>query len=374
MTRRRPIVFDIDEVEFDEEDIFEPDPVADEPLGAERLEAAPEPEAEPGAAPRGRRGGRRRREADPVADADGRGDARGEAVFTPAPLKKKRRWSWLKVFTVGISGLAALALSLSLYAFVEDLLARVPALGWLAAVLTALVIAGLVGMVLREWLAIRHLKQIEDLRRRADDAVLTDDPADARDVLADLIALYDDRPATARGRKALKSHMREVIDGRDLIALGEREVLSPLDRQAVTHIVSSARRVAAVTALSPRALVDIAYVVFAALSLVRQIATIYGGRPGTLGFLRVLRHAIAHLAVTGGMAATDSLIGEVIGKGIAAKLSARLGEGIVNGLMTARLGLAALDVLRPLPFHGTRRPRINDVMSEIAKIAPKDDK
>jgi len=138
----------------------------------------------------------------------------------------------------------------------------------------------------------------------------------------------------------------------------------------VRAIVGASRRVAAVTALSPRALVDIVFVVFAALSLVRRIAVIYGGRPGTLGFLRVLRHAVAHLAVTGGMAAGDSLVGEVIGNSIAAKLSAKLGEGIVNGLMTARLGLAALDVLRPLPFTATRRPRVNDIVGEIARVAP----
>ncbi|MEM0909208.1 MAG: TIGR01620 family protein, partial [Pseudomonadota bacterium] len=162
--------------------------------------------------------------------------------------------------------------------------------------------------------------------------------------------------------------------GRDLIGLGEREVLTNLDREAIRAVVSTARRVAAVTALSPRALVDLAYVMFAALSLVRRIAVIYGGRPGTLGFLRVLRHAVAQLAVTGGMAAGDSLVGEVVGGSLAAKLSAKLGEGIVNGLMTARLGLATLDVLRPLPFQATRRPRVNDILGEIARIAPSDKK
>jgi len=41
-------------------------------------------------------------------------------------------------------------------------------------------------------------------------------------------------------------------------------------------------------------------------------------------------------------------------------------------MMTARLGLAALDVLRPLPFVATRRPRVNDIVAEIARIAPRD--
>ncbi|MEM8550793.1 MAG: TIGR01620 family protein [Pseudomonadota bacterium] len=293
----------------------------------------------------------------------------GEPVVA-TPRSGRRGFSWFSLFAVGISGLAGLALSLSIYAFVEDLLARIPWLGGVAAILAALTVVGLLGVILREWVAIRRLKEVEGLRRRAEKAVELDDRKKALTVLEDLADLYDGRPQTARGRANLKAHQREIIDGRDLVGLGEREVLAPLDKEVMRAITSASRRVAAVTALSPRALVDLAYVLFAALTLVRQIAVIYGGRPGTLGFLRVLRHAVAHLAVTGGIAATDNLVSEVIGKGIAARLSAKLGEGIVNGLMTARLGLAAMDVLRPLPFTATRRPRINDVQGEIARLAP----
>jgi putative membrane protein len=294
------------------------------------------------------------------------------APVPPSATAPRRRVTFLKLFTVGLSGLAALGLSLALWAFLEDLYARTPVLGWVALVLAALMLVGLAGMALREWRAIGRLRAIEDLRRRADAAAAEDDRATALAALEDLIDLYEPRPETARGRKALASHMKEIIDGRDLVALAEREVLAPLDAKATAVIVGTARRVAAVTALSPRALVDVAFVIFAALSMVRRIAEVYGGRPGTLGFFRVLRHAVAHLAVTGGMAAGDAFVGEVIGKGIAAKLSARLGEGIVNGLMTARLGLAAMDVLRPLPFAGTRRPRVNDILGEIARIAPRE--
>lgn len=421
MTRRRPTVFELHEVEFEDEDELSPEaepraaaraparraaadrvePRAPSPDPARRLarEAAPEgtdsdasarpvePAARVGRAEREAPGGdegagetavgRGRRGARGGADdggGDGSAPARAEALaaIEPAPIRARRRWNFFSLFVASVSGLAALALSISVYAFVEDLLARAPAVGGVAALLAGLTVVGLLGMVVREGLALRRLKEVESLRRLADRAVAEDDRTLALAALRELIGLYEDRPATARGRRALKGHMREIIDGRDLVALGEREVLAPLDREAVALIVTTSRRVAAVTALSPRALVDVAFVVFAALSMVRAVATVYGGRPGTLGFIRVLRHAIAHLAVTGGMAAGDTFIGEIVGKGIAARLSARLGEGIVNGLMTARLGLAALDVLRPLPFAGTRRPRVNDILTEIARIAPRE--
>ena len=80
------------------------------------------------------------------------------------------------------------------------------------------------------------------------------------------------------------------------------------------------------------------------------------GGPARSGVLQLLRQVVSHLAVTGGVAVTDSLLQQVIGHGLAARLSARLGEGMVNGLLTARLGLLAIDLVRPLPFHELPRP------------------
>ena len=152
-----------------------------------------------------------------------------------------------------------------------------------------------------------------------------------------------------------------------MIKLAERELMTPLDQEARRLVSSAAQRVSIVTAVSPRAAIDVLFVFVASLRLIRQLARLYGGRPGALGMIRLLRHVIAHLAITGGMAASDSLVQQMLGHGIAAKLSQRLGEGMLNGLLTARLGLAAIDVTRPLPFTALPRPALTDLAKDLLK-------
>ena len=61
------------------------------------------------------------------------------------------------------------------------------------------------------------------------------------------------------------------------------------------------------------------------------------------------------------------MIQQMLGHGIAEKLSQKLGEGILNGLLTARLGLAAIDVTRPLPFTALPRPVLSDLAKDLLR-------
>jgi putative membrane protein len=148
--------------------------------------------------------------------------------------------------------------------------------------------------------------------------------------------------------------------------------MAPLDRQASEIVARTATRVSVVTAVSPRAAVDMIFVAISALGMIRRLAALYGGRPGFLGLIRLVRHIVGHLAFTGGMAAGDSLIQQMLGHGVAAKLSARLGEGVLNGLLTTRLGLAAMDVARPLPFAALPRPKLSDIAADLIRRRPDD--
>ncbi|MEW5422374.1 YcjF family protein [Amorphus sp. 3PC139-8] len=305
-------------------------------------------------------------EPDPTADEI---DSAGDLVPRDDPAANRKGWSLGTIFTIGLGGLVSLGIGFAVDRLIADLFARAPWLGWVALALAAMALVGAIGLALKEALALRKIAKIEHLRLEGRAAADADDREAALKVCRSLIALYGSRPTTARGRAALSAHMEEIIDGRDLIGLAEREILSPIDAEARAMVIASAKRVSVVTALSPRALVDILYVAVEAFRLMRRLAALYAGRPGTLGFLRLARHTIQHLAVTGGMAAGDSLLHEVVGGSVVSRLSTRLGEGVVNGLMTARLGLAAIDVCRPLPFVTTRRPRVSDVVSELGSFA-----
>ncbi len=128
---------------------------------------------------------------------------------------------------------------------------------------------------------------------------------------------------------------------------------------------AAARRVSVVTAVSPRAFFDVAVRAVGERAADPPHRAIYGGRPGTLGLFRLLKAVVSHLAVTGSIAVGDTLLQQFVGHGLAGRLSAKLGEGVVNGLMTARIGLSAMDVCRPLPFLTEERPRLKDLAGDL---------
>ena len=76
---------------------------------------------------------------------------------------------------------------------------------------------------------------------------------------------------------------------------------------------------------------------------------------------------LTHVVLTGGIALGDDVVQQLIGHRVTAKLSARLGEGVLNGALTARIGLAAIDVCRPLPFIEAAKPRFRDLVALMLK-------
>ncbi|MGE0846455.1 MAG: YcjF family protein [Flavobacteriaceae bacterium] len=282
-----------------------------------------------------------------------------------APAAPRRRPPFLKWLATGLGGLVSIAVGAWAWGLIEDLFARADWLGWTASALAALAVLGLLGFLVWEARAFLRLSRINHLREEAAAAFATDDPRAATAVSRSLIALYDDRPDMARARTAAAAHLGEVIDGRDLVTLVERDLMAGPDAAARALVRQSAKRVSMVTAISPRAVLDLVFVAFEIVRLSRRIAESYGGRPSGLAFLSLLKRIGLHLTVTGGIAMSDAIVQQMLGHGLAARLSARLGEGLFNGMMTARVGLAAIEVCRPMPFAGLRAPSIAELAREL---------
>jgi len=294
------------------------------------------------------------------------------AIELAPPPSTRRRVPWGTLFWSASGGLVLMWLGWAVMSFVQDLLARVPWAGAIAMVLAVLAGLALLVIVAREIFALVRLNTIEKLRERATTVIASDDREQGRALVSDLLSMTSRMPRLARSRAQLQAHLSDIIDGRDLVRLAERDLMAPLDAEARRMVVTASKRVSVVTAVSPRAAVDMLFVLINALGLIRKLAVLYGGRPGTLGVLKLLRRVVSHLAVTGGMAVTDSLLQQVIGHGLAARLSARLGEGVLNGLLTARLGLLAIDLTRPLPFAELPRPALNDLAGTLLRSAEAD--
>ncbi|MFK8035311.1 MAG: YcjF family protein [Hyphomicrobiales bacterium] len=287
---------------------------------------------------------------------------------TPVEIQQpKRHLSFGKIFWACLVGLGGLAFSLWVDTLIEELFSRTPWLGYVGLALTGVLILALIVILVKEVRALSRLQTIRQLKQQATKAYRKDDLNLARATVKDLLSLYSAKPETARGRSLLQSQLGEVMDGRDLFLLAERDLLTEMDAKANSIILSSSKRTSIVTAISPRALIDVLYVVVENVRLIRRISELYGGRPGLFSSWRLAGTVLSHLALTGGISAGDSLIQDALGHGLAAKVSARLGEGVINGMLTARVGRAAMAVCRPLPFLASKPPSLKSIFSELTK-------
>jgi putative membrane protein len=291
-------------------------------------------------------------------------------ALEPAPARfRMRGFTMRKLFLAASGLLISLGLGLAVENLVQRLFEAWPPLGWAALGASALVLVIALIFAIREILALRRLAKLDAIRSAVTEARHSDDGDQAVAISRKIMALYAARPQAAAGRGHIESHAGDLMSAETRLDLTERALMKPLDDEARGLVTKSASRVAVVTAVSPRALVDVGYVLFENMRLIRAIAELYGLRPGSLGSIRLAASVVGHLAVTGTIAVGDSLIQQAIGTGVAAKLSARFGEGVVNGLLTARIGIAATDLCRPMPFNALPRPTIGEFVNPVTALS-----
>ncbi len=167
---------------------------------------------------------------------------------------------------------------------------------------------------------------------------------------------------------ALNMWQKQINDAhsaREVTYLFSKNVLQAFDKQAKNLISKNAAEAAVIVAISPLALVDMFFIAWRNISLINKIAKIYGIELGYISRLRLLRMVFLNAAFAGASELVHEIGMEWLSQDLTAKLSARAAQGIGVGLLTARLGIKAMEFCRPLAFQANEKPRITNIHKEL---------
>lgn len=279
-----------------------------------------------------------------------------------------QRAGFLKWSLLAAGVLLVLLLSIETLVLINEMLDFNSVLATVLIITLSVFLGAIVLALLREYQQLRALRSLSRLRDQGERLLNSSSYGGAANYLSEVRTLYGQRQELAEVLAEYERHQHQHRSDADEVRQLSASLGNALDRQAQRLIASYVRKLAVWTALNPLALLDSLIVLWLTLKMVRDIAAIYGGRPGITGSWKLLREIALLVAATG---ATDLLADsatDTIGVGIAGMLSTRLAQGIVTGLFVARIGLYALKLCRPIPFESEKDSLWKGLRQEVFKI------
>lgn len=287
----------------------------------------------------------------------------GQVEATLDAALRPRRSLWRKMVTAGLGlfGISVVAQGVqwTMTAWQTNDWA---ALGGCAA--GALIVGAGVGSVVTEWRRLWRLRQRAEERDEARTLMHSHSVGKGRafcEGLARQAGLDQSHPALQRWYAAI----HETQSDREVVSLYAHLVQPVLDAQARREISRSAAESTLMIAVSPLALVDMGFIAWRNLRLINRIANLYGIELGYYSRLRLFRLVLINIAFAGASELVREIGMDWMSQDLAARLSTRAAQGIGAGLLTARLGIKAMELCRPLPWIDNDKPRLGDFRREL---------
>jgi putative membrane protein len=288
-----------------------------------------------------------------------------QATEPLAPDAAPRRSPWARLFGGALGLLASMVLGVWVYDWIAGLFARSSLLGWTGTGLLAAFAASMVALVARELNQMRRLAAVAELRERARARMEADTPGDGMAVIGAILRALPAQPDTAERVVQFRAMVHGALSDRQTLQLFDRSVLRPLDERAQAIIVRAARDAAVGVSISPLAVLDVVVTVWRSLRMIRDIAGLYGFRPGAAATLALARRLFVTATAAAAIDVAGTMWGEHLSGRVAGVLSAKLSEGIITAVRTARLGLATIEACRPLPFAEDQRPGLAQLGKQV---------
>ncbi|CAM3467339.1 YcjF family protein [Halomonas casei] len=271
---------------------------------------------------------------------------------------RKRRWGLL----FALAGSAGLGTA-ELVTGIPDALAQSQ---WLAIAwqLFGISLIGLGSLsLLKELGRLRRLKRHDKLRGDLTELPLRS-PRQALAMAEQLkrqLKLADDDPHWLAFQRASQPHH----SGEEIQTLLRYHLLAPRDREAQRLITRMSGETAIMVAISPLTLVDMALVAWRSLAMVDRLCRLYGLELGYASRLRLFRNVLHNMAFAGASELATEASMDMLSLDLAGRLSTRAGQGLATGLLSARLGLRAQRLCRPIPFTAEEQPRLADLRQDL---------
>jgi conserved hypothetical protein, TIGR01620 len=282
----------------------------------------------------------------------------------PPPSPRRRGGGHRLLLLLG--ALLGLAGAAELYRLISWSSAIHPLLGGGFTLLTSLLLLAL-GLEIRRGLSgSRQLRRVQALRRQAETLLQQASHGDSTPLLRQLEERYRDTALERELRRAI-AQLDSSYNDREIIHYLNRHALERADRAAQRCVQRYSVESGVLVALSPWASFDMLLVAWRNLRMIRELATLYGIAPGLLTQGKLLRQILYNLAFAGASEVAMDATSALLGSSLSAGLSARAGQGIGAGLFTARTGLTAIELCRPLPEPGQRKNLLQLIANGIVR-------
>lgn len=284
-----------------------------------------------------------------------------ETAF-PAPLS--RGGGSRSSFAVAATGLGILVLAvlgIDLVQFIDRAFAHGRGLGIVAVTSVAAGCGGAGYWLFTELRAFWRLRSAERLRVLIRSAVSSDLKSEIDSAATILARDPQLGEVVARFRAVVEPHH----SGRDALELFSRFVLAPADRLAEASIRRAAAQAFAINAVSPTALLDTLLFAARGIRLLREIAEIYGQRPGLAGTIHLLRRLAGGAGMVGAVDLVGSVLVQQLGGAVVERLSASAAESAYAAQKMARVGIIAMALCRPIEFQAGEVPSLRGLVSGL---------
>lgn len=226
----------------------------------------------------------------------------------------------------------------------------------------------------KEFITLRRLKTHFSIQEKAEQ-ILKEDGVGKAEPFCRALKYDSDNVAISQAVDSWNSKLEPAYSDKEVFELYDAIVIKQQDQQAIETISKYSAHSAVMVALSPLAIADMLLVAWRSLKMLEDLAGVYQIELGYWARLRLFKLVLANMAFAGATELAIDTGMDIMTTSLLQKLSVRAGQGVGVGFMTARLGIQAMKLMRPLPWLTDQKSSLTvvrkNIINNVFKVADK---